>query len=138
MGEATYCNWSTVGGLHGREPARVAYAPTPPLQGRRGMFVVEICRRARGRVQRAFVIRSAHPFDKCADRIVVRVASALVNDRFLLNAFFGNGEREMHSRARVLACLFSGRTRGRLRYFWRRRQDANLESIQTFARVAIA
>ena len=68
----------------------------------------------------------------------MRVASAIVNDRFLLNAFFGNGEREMNSRASVLACLFSGRNRGRLRYFWRRRQDANLESIQTFARVAIA
>ena len=47
-------------------------------------------------VYRAFFVRSAHAFDKCADCVVVRVAGAIVDHGFLLNAFLGNSEREMN------------------------------------------
>ena len=46
-------------------------------------------------VHGSLFIGRAHAFDKRTDRIVVRIACAIVNDRFLLNAFLGNREREM-------------------------------------------
>ena len=44
-------------------------------------------------IHRAVFVRRAHAFDERADRVVVRVARAIIDDRFLLNAFFGNSER---------------------------------------------
>ena len=76
-----------------------------------------------------FFIGRAHAFDKRADRIVVRVARAIIHDSFLLNAFLRDGKSEMNSSMSVLACLLSGCNRGRLRYLWRRRQHANLKRV---------
>ena len=61
----------------------------------------------------AFFIRSAHAFNERADRVVVRVAGAIVHDGFLLNAFLGNSERKMNCAARIR----------------RRREHANLERV---------
>ena len=80
-------------------------------------------------VHGGFFVRRAHAFDKRADRIVVRVARAIIHDSFLLNAFLRDGKSEMNSSMSVLACLLSGCNRGRLRYFWRRRQHANLKRV---------
>jgi hypothetical protein len=52
-------------------------------------------------VHRAFFVRSAHAFNERTDRVVVRIASPIINDRFLLNALFGNLKREMNYAARV-------------------------------------
>ena len=87
-------------------------------------------------VDRAFFVRSAHAFDEGADRVVVRVARAIVDDRFLLNAFLGDGEGEMDEpseRDARSSCCEEERRRRR-----RRRQDADFERVQTFARVAVA
>ena len=54
-------------------------------------------------VHRAFFIGPPHAFDKRTDRVVVRVARAIVHDRFLLNAFLGNCEGEMNCRPVVAA-----------------------------------
>ena len=43
----------------------------------------------------AFLVGGAHAFDEGADRIVMRVAGPVVDNRFLLNAFFGDCDREM-------------------------------------------
>ena len=47
-------------------------------------------------VHRAFLIGSTHAFNKRTDRVVVRIAGTIINDRFLLNAFFGDMKREMN------------------------------------------
>jgi len=52
----------------------------------------------------------------------MRVTSAIVNDCLLLNAFLGNREREMND---GIGTRLS-------------RQGADLERIQTFARIAVA
>ena len=62
-------------------------------------------------VHRAFFVRGAHAFNERADRVVVRVAGAIVNDRFLLNAFLGNLKRERN-------CAVIS--------FWRRCENADL------------
>ena len=46
-------------------------------------------------IHRAFLIRPAHAFDERADRVVVCVAGAIINDCLLLNAFLGNCECEV-------------------------------------------
>ena len=56
-------------------------------------------------IHRAPFIRSAHAFDKRADGVVVGVADPIVNDGFLLDAFLGNGEREMNRSGGALAAL---------------------------------
>ena len=48
-------------------------------------------------VHRSLFVRRAHALDKCADGVVMRVALLVVNDGFMLNAFFGNGEGEMNN-----------------------------------------
>ena len=50
-------------------------------------------------VDRAFFVGSAHAFDERADRVVVRVADAIVDDGLLLDAFLRDREREMNRRA---------------------------------------
>src|SRR5947207_9671527 len=73
-------------------------------------------------VHRAFFIGRAHTFDKRADRVVVRVARAIIDDRFLLNAFFSNSHGEMNYLVRIgLSC-----------------EHCDLESVQTVAGVAVA
>ena len=52
----------------------------------------------------------------------MRVTRTIINDRFLLDAFLGDREREMDDAARI------GRSG----------EHADLESVQTFARVAVA
>src|SRR5262245_13366132 len=52
-------------------------------------------------VHRALIVRSAHAFNKRTDRVVMRVARTIVDDRFLLNAFFSYLEREMNHRFTV-------------------------------------
>ena len=46
-------------------------------------------------VDRAFFVGRAHALNECADRVVVRVADAIVDDRFLLNAFLRDFEIEI-------------------------------------------
>ena len=70
----------------------------------------------------AFFIGSAHALDERADGVVMRVTRAIINDRFLLDAFLGDGEREMDNAARI----------------GRRGEHADLESVQAFTRVAVA
>ena len=85
-------------------------------------------------VNRAFLVGRAHALDESADRIVVRVADAIVDDGFLLDAFLRDCEIEMivgqvsivRSRLK-LAPSDAGVVK-----------DANLESVQRFARIAIA
>src|SRR5438046_4006843 len=73
-------------------------------------------------VHRAFFVRRAHAFDKRADRVVVRVTRAIIDDRLLFNAFFSNSHSEMNYLVRIgLSC-----------------EHSDLESVQTFARVAVA
>ena len=48
-------------------------------------------------VDRAFFIRSAHAFDERTDRVVVRVADAIVDDGLLLDAFLRDRELEMNN-----------------------------------------
>ncbi len=62
-------------------------------------------------VHRAFFVRCAHAFNERADRVVVRVADTIVNDRFLLNALLGDLKREMN-------CASIS--------FWRRCENADL------------
>ena len=52
----------------------------------------------------------------------MRVARAIVNDRFLLNAFLGDGDCEVDHTFRI----------------GRRGHHANLKCVQTFPRVAVA
>ena len=73
-------------------------------------------------VHRVFLIGCAHALNKRADRVVMCVARAIVNDRLLLNAFFCHRDREMNDAFRIR----------------RRGQHANLKRVQTFACVAIA
>ena len=47
-------------------------------------------------IDRALFVGSAHALDKCADRVVVRISDAIVDDRFLLDAFLRNREIEMN------------------------------------------
>ena len=70
----------------------------------------------------AFLIGSAHTLNKRADRVVVRVAGAVIHDRFLLNAFFRDRDCKTDHAFRIR----------------RSREHANLKRIQTFPRVAIA
>src|SRR5437762_14294790 len=73
-------------------------------------------------VHRSFFVRRAHAFYKRADRVVVRVARAIIDDRFLLNAFFSHSQGEMNYLVRIgLSC-----------------EHSDLESVQTFTRVAVA
>jgi hypothetical protein len=65
-------------------------------------------------VHRAFLIGIAHAFNKGTDRVVVRIASPIINDRFLLNAFFGDMKREMN--CAIISC-------------WRRSENPNLQRI---------
>ena len=51
-------------------------------------------------VDRAFFIRSAHAFDERADRVVMRIAFLIINDRLGLNAFLSDREGEMNKRIR--------------------------------------
>ena len=46
-------------------------------------------------VNRAFLVGRAHALDERADCIVMRVARAVVDNRFLLDALFGDCDREM-------------------------------------------
>ena len=89
-------------------------------------------------VHRTFFIRIAHALDKRADGVVVSVADAIVNDGLLLDAFFGNCEREMNSRFVVAGgvhpgsprMFFTFRAAGLNAVGYRRRgQHANLERI---------
>jgi hypothetical protein len=47
-------------------------------------------------IDRSLFIRGAHALYKCADRIVVGLASTVVHDSFLLNAFLRDCEIEMN------------------------------------------
>ena len=47
-------------------------------------------------VDRALLVGRAHAFDEGADRVVMRVALLVVDDRFLLNAFLRDFDREMN------------------------------------------
>src|SRR5207249_2925524 len=89
----------------------------------------------------AFFIRSAHTFDERTDRVVVRVASAIVYHRLLLYAFLGNSEREMNHACAVaggddpgikrMRQFFTLRTTGLTEAGYRRRrgEHADLERI---------
>src|SRR2546423_4220771 len=46
-------------------------------------------------IDRASFIRSAHALNECADRVVVRVAFLVINDRFGLNALLSDAQGEM-------------------------------------------
>ena len=70
----------------------------------------------------AFFVRSAHALDERADCVVVSVAGAIVDDRFLLNAFLGDCQRELNISS----------------WIRRRGEHANFKGVQTFARIAVA
>ena len=56
-------------------------------------------------VHRVLFVRRAHALDERADRVVVGVAGAVVDDRFLLNAFFRDRDGEMNRARANLAAL---------------------------------
>ena len=74
-------------------------------------------------VNRAFLVGSAHALDESTDCIVVRVARAVVDNRFLLDALFGDCDREMDH------AIF--------RFPWRRGEHANFQRVQAFPRIPI-
>ncbi len=73
-------------------------------------------------VDRAFFVGGAHALDEGADRVVVRVAGAIVNHGLGLDAFLRHLESEMNQ---AFVVRWSG-------------QDADFERVQTFAGVAVA
>ena len=73
-------------------------------------------------INRAFFVRRAHAFDERADRVVVRVAFFVVDDRLLLDAVFCDRVGEVND-AFVVG---------------RRRENADFEGVQTFPGIAIA
>jgi hypothetical protein len=68
-----------------------------------------------------FLVGRAHALDEGADGVVVGVALFVVDDGFLLNAIFGDGEGEVDDTFFVGWC-------GEHAYF---------ESVQAFARVTV-
>ena len=73
-------------------------------------------------INRAFLVGRAHALDKRADGVVVRIAGAIVDDGFLLNAFLGDRQRELNISS----------------WIGRRCEHANFKRVQTFARIAVA
>jgi hypothetical protein len=73
-------------------------------------------------VERGVGIAAAHGFDEGGNGVVVRVAIAVINDGFLLDALFGGGEINVDDAVRAGI----------------RGERGDFERVQTFARVAVA
>ena len=97
-------------------------------------------------IDRAFLIGRTHALDEGADRVVVRVAGAIVDDGLLLDALLGHFDGEMDDRfawrdaLRRVPVFRFGRHGGRRSRERDRRsgEHADFEGVQTFSRVAIA
>src|ERR1041384_925398 len=73
-------------------------------------------------IDRALLVGSGRALDEGADRVVMRIAHPIVNDRLGLDALFRDDEGEMNYASLVR----------------RSRAPATLKGVQTFACVAIA
>jgi hypothetical protein len=80
--------------LPGRKPGILAREMDDPSRDETKIFTG--VQHFRQPIDRSLFIRGAHALYKCADRIVVGLASTVVHDSFLLDAFLRDCEIEMN------------------------------------------
>ena len=73
-------------------------------------------------IKRGIWVGTTQALDERADRVVVRIPVCVIDDRFLLNAFFDRRKRQVDQAVRIRG---SG-------------ASSNLERIETFSSVPIA